>query len=200
MAKWITEPAREQERPKTGKRYPLLLYQQFNEANFWWAIMIVAISAALLIWNPDRLEPYRLPLAIVLAGVGLVLVLIFLFRLAAYVQCSPTGLRLRTPLHRILIPYEEIRLTRPTLLYELFPPNRQRWTQRAFLGPLWSKTVVVVEMDKLPRPAAWLRLWIGKYMVCPDAVGLAVLVGDWMGLRAELDEFIIWRRRTRTRP
>ena len=198
MGKWISDPARGETEPKAGKRRPLLLYQQFNEANFWWAIMIVAISAALLMWNPARLQPYRLLMGITLAGVGLILVLTFLFRLAAYVHCGPSGLFLRTPLQRVLIPYEQIRLTRPTVLYELFPPKEQRWTQRAFLSPLWGKTAVVVEMDKLPRPAAWLRLWMGKYMVCPDVVGLVVLVRDWMGLRAELDEFIVWQRRTRS--
>ena len=43
-------------------------------------------------------------------------------------------------------------------------------------------------------PGASLAVW---QMV---VIGLAVLVRDWMGLRAELDEFVIWQRRARAEP
>ena len=72
----------------------------------------------------------------------------------------------------------------------MFPPEKQRWTQRSFLGPLWGRTVVVVEMDRLPLPPSQLRRRMGKYMVSPDGLGIVVPVRDWMRFRTELDEAI----------
>jgi hypothetical protein len=200
MGKWIDDPYSKPKELKAGKRHPLLLYQQFHDQVSWPAILILAICAGLLVWDPAPFEPYRLHLAIMLVGTGLILLLSFVFRATAYVQCRLDGLRVQTPFQRLRIRYAEIRLTRPTQLYHIFPPDAQRWTQRSFLQPLWGRTVVVVEMEKLPHRAGWLRTWIGKYMVCPDVVGLALLVSDWMALRSELDEFITAERRTLTRP
>ena len=200
MGKWIDDPYSKPKELKAGKRHPLLLYQQFHDQVSWPAILILAICAGLLVWDPAPFEPYRLHLAIMLVGTGLILLLSFVFRATAYVQCRLDGLRVQTPFQRLRIRYAEIRLTRPTQLYHIFPPDAQRWTQRSFLQPLWGRTVVVVEMEKLPHRAGWLRTWSGKYMVCPDVVGLALLVSDWMALRSELDEFITAERRTLTRP
>jgi len=200
MGKWITDPYSKPKELKAGKRRSLLLQQQFNEQVFWPAIMILAVCAGLLVWNPAPFEPFRLHLGVMLAGTGLILVLTLAYRLTAYVQCRLDGLLVQTPFQRLKIPYGEIRLTRPTQLYHLFPPEHQRWMQRSFLAPLWGKTVVVVEMEKLPLRAGWLRMWIGKYMVCPDVVGLALVVRDWMGLRSELDEFVTAQRRLQTKP
>jgi len=200
MGKWISDPYTRPKELKAGKRHPLLLHQQFNEQVFWPAILILAICAGLLVWDPTPFEAYRVHLAIMLIGTGLILVLTLVFRMTAYVQCRLDGLRVQTPFQRLRIPYAGIRLTRPTQLYHLFPPDAQRWTQRSFLAPLWGKTVVVVEMEKLPHRAGWLRTWMGKYMICSDVVGLALLVRDWMALRSELDEFITEQRRTQTKP
>jgi len=200
MGKWINDPYTTPKELKAGKRRPLLLWQQYNEQLFWPAIMIFAVCAGLLVWNPAPFQRFRLELGVMLAGTGLILVLTFAFRLTAYVQCRLDGLLVQTPFQHVKIPYEEIRLTRPTQFYHLFPPDDQRWTQRSFLAPLWGKTAVVVEMDKLPVRAGWLRMWMGKYMVCSDVVGIALLVRDWMGLRSELDEFITTYRRLQTKP
>ncbi|MBN1136644.1 MAG: hypothetical protein JXM73_08655 [Anaerolineae bacterium] len=200
MGKWINDPYSKPRELKAGRRHPLLLHQQFNEQLFWPAILIFAICAGLLVWNPVEFQPYRLQLGIMLVATGFILVLTLAFRLAAYVQCRLDGLLVQTPFQRVKIPYAQIRLTRPTQLYHLFPPDKQRWTQRSFLAPLWGKTVVVIEMDKLPHRAGWLRTWMGKYMVCSDVTGLALLVRDWMGLRSELDEFIAVQRRPRAKP
>jgi hypothetical protein len=200
MGKWIDDPYSKPREPKAGERHPLLLQQQFLEQIFWPAISILAICAGLLVWDPAPFEAYRLHLAIMLVGTGLILVLALVFRMTAYVQCRLDGLRVQTPFQRLRVPYAEIRLTRPTQLYHLFPPDAQRWTQRNFLAPLWGKTAVVVEMDKLPQSADWLRTRMGKYMVCSDVVGLALLVRDWMALRSELDEFITLQRHSHTKP
>jgi len=129
-----------------------------------------------------------------LIGTGLILVLTFFFRLRAYVQCQPEGLRLQLPFYSLTIPYREIKGTRPTELFRMFPPAKQRWTQRHFLRTLFGETVLVIEMEELPRSRLVLRLWMTRYMLCPDIVGLNLVVRNWLDFRAELDEFRARRR------
>lgn len=175
--------------PERGKRHPLLYQQRLSEQYFWPAVLTVAISAALLVWNPAKLAPYRLLLTVAVACCGLVLVLTLLLRLRAYAVCSVHGVRVRLPFYHLDIPYSEIKTVRPTELYRMFPPREQRWPERRFLTSLFGKTVLVLELDELPNRKAWLRLWMSKYMLCPDRVGVIIAVRDWMDFRAELDEF-----------
>jgi hypothetical protein len=183
--------------PERGKRHPLLYHQRLSEQYFWPAALTVAASTVLLVWAPAKLEPYRLVLTMALACCGLVLVLTLLFRLRAYALCTAHGVRVRLPFYHFDIPYSEIKNIRPTELYRLFPPGEQRWPQRRFLTPLLGTTVLVIELDELPNRTAWLRLWMNKYMLCPDRVGVIVAVRDWMGFRAELDEFRARRQQLR---
>ena len=189
-------PARDR-LPERGKRHPLLYHQRLSEQYFWPAILTVAVCIALLVWAPAKLEPYRLILILALACCGLVLVLIFMFRLRAYTRCTAHAVRVRLPFYHFDIPYGEIKNVRPTELFRLFPPSEQRWPQRRFLGPLFGVTVLAIELDKLPNRTPWLRLWMNKYMLCPDRVGVIIAVRDWMGFRAELDEFRARRRQSR---
>jgi hypothetical protein len=184
-------------RPEQGKRHPLLYHQRLSEQYFWPAILTVAVSIGLLVWAPAKLQPYRLVLILALACCGLVLVLTFLFRLRAYARCTAHGVRVRLPFYHFDIPYDEIKNVRPTELFRLFPPRELRWPQRRFLAPLLGMTVLAIELDKLPNRTAWLRLWMNKYMLCPDRVGVIVAVRDWMGFRAELDEFRARRQHSR---
>ena len=174
---------------KRGKRHPLLYQERLSEQLFWPCIGILAASIAILVWNPDSLAPRRSSLMAIVVSVGLVLVLTQLSRLMAYAQCQVQGLSVRLPFYRLRIPYRRIRTIRPAELFRLYPPAGQRWTQRRFLRPLFGRTVLVVELDQLPRSHRWMRLRMGKYMLCPDAVGLILPVRDWMSFRAELDEF-----------
>ncbi len=176
------------ERGRQGRRHPLLYQQQLNEQSFWPSILILAVSAGLLIWNPAQFETYRLHLIMLLVGSALILVLTFALRLMAYVQCRQDGLHLNLPFYRLTIPYREIKNIRPTELYRMFPPREQRWTQRHFLRLLFGRTVLVIEMEELPRSRSWLRLWMSNYMLCPDAIGLILSVRDWIAFRTELDE------------
>jgi hypothetical protein len=181
---------------KRSKRQPLLFQQRLNEQLFWPSILTIAACAALLVLNPEQIESHRQPLMVVMTSTGAILVLTFIFRLRAYAQCLPDGLHVQLPLSGLTIPYSDIKSSRPTELYRLFPPERQNWSQRRFLQSLLGKTVVVMEMQQLPRSHLWLRLWMSKYMLCPDSVGLVLAVRNWMAFRAELDEF---RARTRYR-
>jgi hypothetical protein len=185
---------------KPGPRHALLLQQQLNEVVFWPALLVVAISAGLLILNRQELAPYRPYLALALVCVGAALILSFVFRLRAYVQCRDEGLYIRLPFYRLTIPYSNIRATRPNDFYRLYPPDQQRWTQRSFLSGLWGMTVVLVDLEELPRPRRWLSLWMSKYMLDPNGPNLTLVVRDWIALRSELDECLSQHRRTMHKP
>jgi hypothetical protein len=180
--------------PSARKRHPLLFQQSLSEQVFWPSVTIIAVCAALLLWNPAKLAPYRVHMMIILTGTGLVLIATLVFRMRAYVQCRPEGVRLQLPLYRLIIPYEAIRATRPTELYRMFPPSKERWPQRQYLMRLSGVTVVVLEMDELPAPRFQLRLWLPKYMLSPDRTGLVLAVPDWMALRSDLDELEVRSR------
>lgn len=184
----MSEPVQAGARARPGRRHPLLFQQQFSEQNFWPAVLLVAVSTALLLWHPAKLEPYRPLLQVVMFVAGLILVLSLIFRLRAYVQCQPDRLHLQVPLYHLSIPYEQITVVRPTDLFRMFPPERQTWTQRRYLRSLFGETVVVIEMEQLPRSARWLRLWMSKYMLCPEKPGFVLAVRDWIAFRTELDE------------
>jgi hypothetical protein len=175
--------------PKRAKRHPLLLQQRLSEEVFWPSFLILVATGALLFWNPAKLVRYRSHLAAILVGTGLLLVLTLVFRLMSFVQCREGGLWIRLPFYHLSVPYGRIKATRPTEFYHLFPPKEQRWGQRVFLGPLWGRTLVVIDLDELPASRARLRLWMSKYMLVPHDVGLAIPVRDWMAFRTELDEF-----------
>ena len=172
-----------------GGRHPLLLNQRFNESVFWPSILTLAFSAALLVWPSAALAPHRCPLSVVLLGTGLVLVLTFLFRLRAYVQCRQNGLRIQLPFYHLTIPYEEMRTSRPNDFFRLFPPKEQPFFQRRFIEPLLAKTVIVIDLRQFPRRKPILRLWMSRYMLNPASPGLILAVRDWIAFRTELDEF-----------
>jgi hypothetical protein len=185
---------------KRGRRHPLLLQQNLNEQCFWVCILILAVVVGLFIWNPPGLARYRPNLTIVLVGTGMILILTFMYRLRAYVQCNENALNVQLPFFRLTIPYAVIRATRPNEFGRLFPPEEQRWTQRSFLRWLWSTTVVIVDLEKLPRSRSWLRLWMGKYMLDPHEGSLVFPVRDWIAFRSELDEFLSRHRRSIHQP
>jgi len=180
--------------PTARRRHPLLFQQSLSEQVFWPSVTILAVCAALLIWNPVKLTPYRVQVMIVLTGTGLVLIATLVFRMRAYVQCRPEGVRLQLPLYQLTIPYQAIRATRPTELYRMFPPSKERWPQRRYLMRLSGVTVIVLDMDELPASRFLLRLWLPKYMLAPDRPGLVLAVSDWMALSSDLDELEVRSR------
>ena len=193
----MSNPPPAKEQPKRGKRHPLLYHQRLSEQYFWPAVLIVSLSAALLLWGPEKLAPYRFFLTVAASGCGLVLVLTLVYRLRAYAVCTIHGLRVQLPFYRLDISYEEIKAVRPTELFRLFPPSKQRWPQRRFLTPLFGNTVLSIELARLPHRTAWLRLWMSRYMLAPDRVGVVLAVRDWLSFRAELDESITRYRKSR---
>jgi hypothetical protein len=174
---------------KGGRRHPLLLQIRLNEMVFWPTVLIIALITALLIWNPDKMREYRPYLTIILLGSAGVLILTFVLRLRAYVRCQPQVLRIQLPFRRLDIPYGEIQTTRPSELFRLFPLRQQSPLQRNFLGPLLGHTAIVVQLRDLPMSRVWLRLWMSKFMLCPDVEGLVLAVPDWLEFHNELGEY-----------
>lgn len=174
---------------RRGKRHPLLLQLRFNEMIFWPVILIIALTATLLIWDPPKMVEYRPHLTLVLLGSAGVLILTLLFRLRAYVRCQPQVLRIQLPFRHLDIPYSQIQATRPSELFRLFPLQQQGPLQRNFLSPLLGHTAIVVQLRPLPWSRRWLRLWMSKYMLCPDVDGLVLAVPDWLEFHNELDEY-----------
>lgn len=175
-------------RKRTGRRYRLLYQQRFQEMIFWPAILIVVLTAALLVWQPPELHPYRGLFVLALTVSILVLILTLFFRLRAYVRCRDRDLLIQLPLYRLTIPYTEIKKSRPAELLRLFPPSEQRDTQNRFIEPLFGHTVLVVELSSLPVSDRQLRLWMSKYMINPDHAGIVLAVRDWMALDTEMEE------------
>ncbi|MGD8397607.1 MAG: hypothetical protein PVG11_01985 [Anaerolineae bacterium] len=118
----------------------------------------------------------------------MILILTFLFRLRAYVRCLKDDLLIQLPFHRLVIPYREIRRSRPSDLYRIFDPREQRGTQLRFLEPLFGKTVLVLEMERLPAPRRQLQIWMSKYMLLPEDEGLVIPVHDWIAFDRALEE------------
>jgi hypothetical protein len=184
----MSQPPSSGKRAGRPKRHPLLFQQRLNEQTFANCVLILIILAAVFVLNPPRLDPVRANLAVVMVGTGLILVLTFLFRLRAYAQCQSEGLKIQLPFYSLTIPYQEIKGVRPTELFRMFPPEKQKWSPRHFLRSLFGETVVVIELEELPSPEFLLRLWMSKYMLCPDTTGLNLAVRDWLDFRTELDE------------
>jgi len=174
----------------SGRKYRNLIYERL-----WWeiapiCITIFAVSVAGYLILPD--EPARTAAA----GMGILFLLAAILALSyatgSYVQCRTKGLRLRYPLYTLDIPYQNIEFTRLTTL-ELFifkqaeadKKRKPSWSERRFLGPLMGEHVIVIQFRKMPRPHAWLRLWIGRRWLGPRSV--AVVVRDWMPLRRDID-------------
>jgi hypothetical protein len=142
-----------------------------------------------MIWEIPDLPPIRWALVVVASVSGFLLLVLFVARWLAFVRCRANTLLIRTPFYQVVISYARIRLTRPTELSCIFFPEKQTWSQKRFLEPLWGRTVIVVETTGLPLPRWWLRLWLGKYLLMPDGSGFVFAVKDWMGLSQEIDSF-----------
>jgi len=172
--------------------HPLVLYRRLASYYGTPCVWLFLVSAGLLVW--DRPETTDMRLALLLAALlsATLLLLTFLMSKIAYVQCGEDGLLIQLPLYRVHVPYDSIVRTRTSALGSLFPPSKQPFTSRAFLDPLWTETVVVVEVELLPQPRQQLRLWMDARMLIKN--GLVLLVQQPRDLRSQIDEAMIrWR-------
>lgn len=175
---------------KAGRKHRNLVY-----VRLWWqlgpiGITIFTVSMVGYVGLGD--DPQR----VALAGVGILALLISLLTLAyawrAHVQCRKSGLRLRYPFCTLDVPYPNIETTRLTtldrfIIGQMDADKRRKpsWSEGKFLGPLMGEHVIVVQFRELPRPYAWLRLWIGRRWLGRNSI--AIVIRDWLAFRQELD-------------
>jgi hypothetical protein len=180
------------ERGKIRTRHPLLLYRRLWSYYRGPCLWLLLVSVVLLVWDHPSLRVLTLPVVMtLLLSVVLLLLTIVMSRLA-YVQCGEDGMLIHLPLYRVHVLYDSIVQTRTASLATLYPPSRQPFSSRNFLGPLWQKPALVVHVELLPKPRQQLRLWMDSRMLLKSA--LVLLVEDHRGLRSQIEEATIrWR-------
>jgi hypothetical protein len=183
---------------RSGRRFRLLLYNRLYAAVVWPSILLL-LALAVLWWY----APFILLVApfdqLILYAAGLCALLLLATALArplSYVQCRPDHLRIQTPILRLAVSYQRVHTVRPVKFGDQYPSEKQRWSQRRFLEPLFGMTGVAVSVRSYPISLAWLKVWLNDYMFTRDAPGFLFLVNDWMTLSREIDVFRDrWRER-----
>jgi hypothetical protein len=177
---------------KSGDRHPLLLTRRTFD-RVWRATLLLGLTL-LAVWALPLIRETAFfgfsskALILVGAAVSLTLcVLAFLARYAAYTRAYSDHLRVVTPLLRFNISYRRMRSAYPVLFQQLFPATGASWSQRKFLGPLYGKTAVIVELKGYPIEPKVLKLFLPPQMLSPRSTGLVILVPDWMKFSTELD-------------
>ncbi len=119
----------------------------------------------------------------------------------AYVQVLENHLHLQTPIYRLNIPYQNIHNTRPVELQKIFPPSRLTSGQQEFLKPFYGRTALAVDLQGLPPPSFVLRLFFHRFTFSPEALGIVLMVEDWLGLSHQLSTRVdAWRMARSTHP
>jgi hypothetical protein len=185
-------------RLRPGRRFRLLLYERLYDL-LYWPLLLSLFALAVLWWYAPFIPSVatRENLIVFVGGLCLLLFLItYLGRFVSFVQCHPNHLRIQTPIFRLAISYQRIKTVRPVTFREQYPVDRQRWSQRRFIGPLLGLTGVGVTVNSYPISPRWLRFWLNEYMFTRDAPGFLFLTDDWMSLSREID---VYRDRWRDR-
>lgn len=186
----------QQQRPRPGRRYPLLLYQRLFENLRGRALLLAVLSYVL--WLVAVEVPFLAPRGWLLWAIIVIAGFLFLFSYLgpqlSFVQCRPNYLLVSTPFYRLALSYRRIRSVRPTDFTESYNIEQQKWSQQRFLRSLFKYsdagqlTVIEVELKKLPLSKRWLQLWMSRYMFAVKMEGLFLLVRDWMRFSRELEE------------
>ncbi|MBI3760298.1 MAG: hypothetical protein HY260_00335 [Chloroflexi bacterium] len=179
------------QRAKPGRRYRLLLYERLY-AMIRWPCLLIAIATFALWWYAPGVTflasrgDWLLTVAIL---TGLLFLASLVARYLSFVQCFPNFVRIQTPLYRVVISYQRVTQVRPIIFKEMYPPSKQRWSQRRFLEPFFGLTAVGINLTGYPLSERWLRLWLNDYTFTRDIPGFMFLVGDWMSLSREIDGY-----------
>lgn len=184
---------------RTGKRYPLLLYQRavarYRRPALYLALLLLIlwllIDFNLVAWPSAEEAPW------LLAG-GLVALLYWLLTLLAprfaYVQPHENHLRLRTPIYRLQISYRRILSTRPIKLTKAFPPSQLKRAERNLLAPFMNEPAIGIDLRAYPMKPWLIRLFFHRFFFIPESTGFILIVDDWMKLSEQIsDRLEGWR-------
>lgn len=179
-------------------KHTLLLYARMFALWRGPTLSLAIVTGGLAVWAPGPLAEMQVRLP--LAGLSVLSALAFGYALLgprlAYVQCRPTHLLVSTPVFRMAISYNRIRTTRPVS----FNPVMVGWGDRQIAGPYVDQTMVALDLSRYPIARRWLRLFLMKYLLPQDFVGLLFLVRDWMGLSLNIESHrAAWKTRQRDR-
>ncbi len=187
-----------------GDRFPLLIYRRWGKMLRTPSLLIAIVS--FVVWwfiPPDEgLDG----IAWVLLATGTVGLLIFFYALlarrAAYVQCTPKYLKIRTPLMPIAVSYARILQARPNEFHQQFAVDELSRSQRRLVAPFTGQTVLVVELNAFPMKERTLRLWLNRFMFATNVTGFVLLVEDWMTLSRQIGIYLdrwVARRQQKTK-
>jgi len=175
-----------------GTRFRLRIYARMGQRWAWLCILLILASAAMWWLTPysSIILPSSRLLTLVPAAIGLIILLYtILARRMAWAQCRPGHLRIQTPLFHLAVSYQRIREVRPTSMQNIFDSKKARKALRGWLKPYAGHTAVVVDLTKYPVSKKWLGIWFNRYLLLPDTPGLVLVVGDWMALSRQIDDY-----------
>jgi hypothetical protein len=192
-------------RKSRGEKFPLLIYRR-------WAKMLrlpgllIAVSAGVVWWfAPDY--PLLADNQWALIALGVIGALIFFYSLyarqAAYVQCLPRYVKIRTPFMSVAVSYRRIRQVRPVEFHTQLPLSDLKSTQRRLLQPFLPQTIILLELNRFPTSERRLRTWVPWFMFAADVRGFLLVVDSWMDLSRQISVFAdrwITDRQARHRP
>jgi hypothetical protein len=174
-----------------GKKYPLRLYRHVVQLYRRHALLLalgllglwVLDLTPLVRWMPAGGERWLLAGGLVAAAYWL---FITIGPLTAYAQPRADHLRLQTPIYRLKISYLRIRTVRPIDVSRMIYPTRASASHKKELRPFLDKTVLGIDLTEWPLPRWVLRLFLSRWMLANDQLGLVLYVDDWMGLSNQL--------------
>lgn len=187
-----------------GDKFPLLIYRR-------WARMLrlpsllIAVLCGVAWWYAPQIPLLadREWVAIVIGAVGaLIFFYSLLARRAAYVQCLPNYVKIRTPFLSVAVSYKRVLQVRPVEFHSQLSVADMNRSQRRLLSPFLGRTVILLELNSFPTGERRLRTWIPWFMFAAEATGFVLVVEDWMGLSRQLGVFSdrwVTRRQERQR-
>jgi hypothetical protein len=192
-------------RTHKGDKFPLLIYQRWGKM-LRLPGLLIAIASGIIWWfSPQHplLEAY----AWVFIVVGAVGALVFLYSIlahrAAYVQCLPKYIKIRTPFTSFAISYGRVLQVRPIEFYSQLPIGKMKRTQIRLLEPYLGHTAILLELNGFPGSERRLRTWLPWFMFTREVTGFLLVVKDWMALSRQISVFSdswVARRQARQRP
>lgn len=188
-----------------GDKFPLLIYRRWAKMLRLPSLLIAVVSGIAWWYAPDiPLLADRDWLAIVIGVVGaLIFFYSLLARRAAYVQCLPSYVKIRTPFLSVLISYQRILQTRPVQFNSQLSLSDLNSSQHRLLQPYLGYTTLLLELNKFPIGERRLRTWLPWFMFATQVTGFVLVVEDWMALSRQIGVFSdrwIARRQARQRP